>query len=390
MNLFRKIRSLISAMCFIIFNRICCIFIPLAENQVCFLAETHKELNGNLEAVHNYLEINKPELDLLVYAKGDRRERHNIVAVLEIWKAISVSKYIFLDDLYTTTSYMKVRTNQEIIQLWHGAGAYKKFGHSRNDLYANIGGKMRVHKGYKKYTKAIVSGSRIAWCYAEAFGIDEKKVYATGMPRMDRLFDSQYVESIKENFLTEYPLLKDKKIILFAPTYRGTLVREADYNFEEANLNKLSSVLGDEYVILTRWHPALKNNIKRGLSKVKYCDFGDRIIDFTEYKNVNDLLIACDIMITDYSSIIFDYFPLHKPVVYFAYDRDEYSGGRGLYYDFDKYLFGNVAEDFNQLVKSVKDENLCEEQRKDFYDLFLDRCDGNSTERVCDLIWNMD
>ena len=112
MNLFRKIRSLISAMCFIIFNRICCIFIPLAENQVCFLAETHKELNGNLEAVHNYLEINKPELDLLVYAKGDRRERHNIVAVLEIWKAISVSKYIFLDDLYTTTSYMKVRTNQ--------------------------------------------------------------------------------------------------------------------------------------------------------------------------------------------------------------------------------------------------------------------------------------
>lgn len=388
MNLLRKIRSLISAVCFIVFNRLCCIFFPMKEQQVCFLAETHKGLNGNMEAVYGYLS-QREDLDLTfaIYTKDDRRDRHSIAAVLEIWKAISVSKYIFLDDLYTTTSYMKLRDGQNIIQLWHGAGAYKKFGHSRNDLQVNVSGKMRVHKGYKKYTHAIVSGSKIAWCYAEAFGIDESKVYAVGTPRMDNLFDKEYVKATKERFLKEYSYLRGKKIVFFAPTYRGTLVREANYDFDQANLNSLVEKLGEDYVIITRWHPALKNNIKRGIAEIKNCDFGEKIIDFTEYGDVNDLLITCDIMVTDYSSIIFDYFPLDKPIVYFAYDKAEYADGRGLYYPFDKYVFGDVAENFEELVQAIKNEKIDETKRKYFYDQFLDSCDANSTERVCKLLF---
>lgn len=390
MNILQKCRSLISAICFIIFNRICCIFIPLREKQVCFLAETHAGLNGNLEAVYNYLSENRKDLGLefIIYTKEDRRERHGLSSVLKIWKAISVSKYIFLDDLYTTTSYMKRRNGQEIVQLWHGAGAYKKFGHSRKDLQVRLGGKMRVHKGYKKYTKAIVSGSKIAWCYAEAFDMDIERVYSVGTPRMDELFDEAAVNNVKKAFLEKHSELKNKKLVLFAPTYRGTLVREADYDFEKANLNGLIECLGEDYVILTRWHPALKNNIKRGLSTIRRCDFGDRIIDFSDYKDVNDLLIACDVMVTDYSSIIFDYFPLNKPIVYFAYDENEYAGDRGLYYPFEKYVFGDVARDFGELVKAVKSNHMDYSKREEFYNLFLDSCDGNSTERVCELVWN--
>lgn len=389
MTKLQRIRSLISSICFIIFNRVCCAFIKLKDDQVCFLAETHQGLNGNLEAVYNYLKEH-PELKLrfIIYTKGDRRERHSISAVLNIWKAISTSKYIFLDDLYTSTSYMKARKGQEIIQLWHGAGAYKKFGHSRNDLHKNINGKMRVHKGYKKYTKVIVSGSKIAWCYSEAFGVNPDKVFSLGCPRMDKLFNVEYVKNRKEDFLNRYPMLKDKKIVFFAPTYRGTLVREADYDFEQANLNGLASELGDDYIIITRWHPALKNNIKRGISQIKKCDFGDRIIDFTEYGNVNDLLIACDIMVTDYSSIIFDYFPLDKPIVYFAYDKDEYAGDRGLYYDFDKYVFGEVAENFEELLMAIRNEKMYEKERNEFYELFLNSCSENSTEEICKLLFD--
>lgn len=389
MTKLQRIRSLISSICFIIFNRACCAFIKLKDDQVCFLAETHQGLNGNLEAVYNYLK-ERPELKLrfIIYTKGDRRERHSISAVLNIWKAISTSKYIFLDDLYTSTSYMKARKGQEIIQLWHGAGAYKKFGHSRNDLHKNINGKMRVHKGYKKYTKVIVSGSKIAWCYSEAFGVNPDKVFSLGCPRMDQLFNVEYVKNRKEDFLNRYPMLKDKKIVFFAPTYRGTLVREADYDFEQANLNGLASELGDDYIIITRWHPALKNNIKRGISQIKKCDFGDRIIDFTEYGNVNDLLIACDIMVTDYSSIIFDYFPLDKPIVYFAYDKDEYAGDRGLYYDFDKYVFGEVAENFEELLMAIRNEKMYEKERNEFYELFLNSCSENSTEEICKLLFD--
>lgn len=388
MTVLQKFRSLISAVCFIIFNRLCCITIPLKRNQVCFLAETHKGLNGNLKAVYDHLlQCNDLDLKLEVYTKGDRRDRHSIRSVLKIWKAISVSGYIILDDLYTTTSYMKARKNQEIVQLWHGAGAYKKFGHSRSDLQVRAGGKMRVHRGYKKYTKAVVSGSKIAWCYAEAFGMDERKVFAAGMPRMDVLFDSEYVEKRRRDFLSNNTEFEGKKIVLFAPTYRGTQVRDADYGFEQADLNRLSEELGENYAIFTRWHPALKNNLKRGIVSLRKCDYGDRIIDFSDYEDVNDLLIACDIMITDYSSIIFDYFPLDKPLVYFAYDKADYEGDRGLYYPFEKYLFGRVAETFEEMVENIKAEDICEHKRKDFYDLFLNKCDDNSTERVCRLIW---
>lgn len=388
MTILQKIRSLISAVCFIVFNRLCCLFIPLKTNQACFLAETHEGLNGNLEAVYKHL-VSRDDLDLnfVVYTKGDRRDRHSAASVLKIWKAISVSKYIFLDDLYTTTSYMKARKGQEIVQLWHGAGAYKKFGHSRKDLQVTAGGKMRVHKGYKKYTKAIVSGSKIAWCFAEAFDMDKSKVYATGIPRMDELFDEKYVKDTKNAFLEKYPALKDKKLVLFAPTYRGTHVRDAHYDFDAANLDKLIEMLGDEYVILTRWHPALKNNIKRGLAEIKNCSFGSCIIDFSDYGDVNDLLIACDIMVTDYSSIIFDYFPLNKPIVYFAYDKDEYAGDRGLYFSFDEYVYGDVVENVDQLVKAIKTENFNIDKRRIFYDLFLDSCDAGSTERVVELLW---
>lgn len=388
MSPLQRVRGLISTACFIVFNRICCVFIPLQKNKVCFLAETHQGLNGNLEMVYEYLKENRPDLSLQVYTKGDRREHHSFSKVLSIWKAISVSKYIFLDDLYTTTSHMRARKGQEIVQLWHGAGAYKKFGHSRRDLQKQIGGKMRVHKGYRKYTKAIVSGSQIAWCYAEAFGMDPAKVFATGIPRMDRLYDAAYVAKEKEAFLEQYPDLRGKKLVLFAPTYRGTQVRDADYNFDAADLDRLERDLGDNYVILTRWHPALKNNLKRGLATLRHCTFGEQIRDFSDYGDVNDLLIACDLMVTDYSSIIFDYFPLHKPVVYFAYDREEYAGDRGLYYAFEQYVYGRVAEDFEQLLKAVRGEDLCEEKRSAFESLFLDSCDAQSTERVYQLVWN--
>lgn len=204
---------------------------------------------------------------------------------------------------------------------------------------------------------------------------------------MDALFDEEYTKAARERFLEKYPALKGKKLVLFAPTYRGTQVRDADYGFEEADLNRLSEELGEDYTIMTRWHPALKNNLKRGIVSLRNCDFGDRIVDFSDYDDVNDLLIACDVLVTDYSSIIFDYFPLNKPVVYFVYDRQEYEGDRGIYYPFDKYVYGRVAENFDELKAAIESGDLEEEKRRSFYNLFLDGCDRHSTERVYRLVF---
>ena len=171
--------------------------------------------------------------------------------------------------------------------------------------------------------------------------------------------------------------------MLFAPTYRGRKIEDAGYNFDYANLDELQNELGDEYAILTRWHPALQRNIKKGIKK-KFCC--NHVLDMSEYKDVNELLVITDVLITDYSSVIFDYFFMNKPIIYFVYDLEKYKAGRGLYYDFDKYVYGDVVLDRRLLAQSIKAENQCEEKRKAFGNKFLSACDGQSTKKTAEYI----
>lgn len=110
--------------------------------------------------------------------------------------------------------------------------------------------------------------------------------------------------------------------------------------------------------------------------------FGDGITDVSGYGDINDILTAADILVTDYSSVIFDYFLLNKPVIYFIYDREDYSSNRGLYFDFKDYIYGDIASDSDELLKAVKAENMHNELRRDFNEKFVKACDGKSTSRV--------
>jgi len=313
---------------------------------------------------------------------ADRRIKRTLKEKISLIYNLSVSGYILLDDFCRYTSYIRVRKNQELVQLWHGPGAFKKFGHSR----AKSGGDLvntSVHPGYKRYTKAIVSGEDIRWCYAEAFHISLDKVGATGFPRTDMFFNKKTMKEKRENLLKRYPFLKNKKVILFAPTYRGIKVKDADYDFDKIDLEMLYNQLKNEYVFLFKWHPALYNNLTNGIKKGfdfrKYKNF---YYDLSEERDINDLLLVSDVLITDYSSVIFDWAFLDKPIVYFTYDLEKYEKGRGLYFPFQEYIYGSVATSSSELIKAIKKEDLCEKKRKQFKDKFLNACDGKSTKKT--------
>ncbi len=369
----RKVKKALNLLVFFLYNRIIMIFAPVKSDKVVFLSESHQTLDGNLKYVYNAL----PEkYSKAVHIRGDRRENIRLKEILSIWYDMTTAGTIFLDDFYGLTSAQKVRKNQNIVQLWHGAGAYKKFGYSRQNSGDHI---EKVHSGYRKYTIAITSSEAINSCYAEAFRIDVKKVAATGIPRTDLFFDEERKSSIKAHFFEMHPELKGKKIVLFAPTYRGRKVEDADYNFEYADLDLLTKELGEDYAVLTKWHPALKNNINKGKVSPEHCDC---VLDFSDYREINELLIVCDILITDYSSVIFDFSLLNKPIVYFVYDKEEYGNSRGLYYDFDEYVFGDVVSEREQLASAIKNENMHNTSREKFHKKFMSACDGNSTMRV--------
>ncbi|MDD6879755.1 MAG: CDP-glycerol glycerophosphotransferase family protein [bacterium] len=384
MKYLKKVSKLISIKILQIVNIFMNITNKLHDNRILFLSDVRGELGGNLKSMYDYIDEKKFEKNVIL--KSDRRIKRNFKEKLKLLKMISTSKYILLDDFSSTISCMIPRKGQEIVQLWHGAGAFKKFGYSRNDKKKTIFSKYNSHRNY---TKALVTSDEIKWCFKEGFGMEKKgEIGSYGFPRTDCFFDDKYITKVRKKFLRKYPFLKNKKIILFAPTYRGTSLPKATYDFDMLNLDEIYNNLKDEYVFIFKWHPAIYNNISRGIINSydlsKYKNF---YYDLSSYRDINDLLLISDILITDYSSVIFDYALLNKPVIYFTYDLELYEKDRGLYFDFKDYLYGDVVKNTKSLIKSVKQMNMCNEKRHSFIKKFMDSCDGNSTKKVYDWIF---
>lgn len=348
----------------------------LRDNNVLFISDVRDEMGGNFECVYNALDKSKWNIDVFFKDKQLHKETARDAALIA--RKLRSAKYIFLEDVYNYLQFYKLLPGQEIIQLWHAEGAYKKFGFSRKEE------DIKISPGHRKYTKAIVSAAPISSCYAEAYGISEDKVIATGIPRTDAFFDEEWKKGVRERFLQAHPEINGRKIIFFAPTYRGTKIPMADYDMSKVPLDRLRELYGDEYVLVTKMHPAAYNNMK--LRGVRLGDDKGFWIDVSDVRDVNDILPAADLLITDYSSIIFDWLLLDRPVIYYVFDRDEYAGDRGMYFPFDEYVYGAVALNEDELVEAIGRSDMMEEKRDAFRKKFMEACDGHATERVAALL----
>ncbi len=379
--LIRRMKTGARIVMFYIITRFLSIFYKLKDNKVLFLSDVRSVLDGNLKFVYEYIDDEKYEKVLSL--KSDRKEKRKFKEKISLIYDVITSKYIILDDYSSFISIIKVRKGQEICQLWHGAGAFKKFGYSRQDKESN------KITGHKNYTKACVTADEIRWCYAEGFGINIDNIKATGMARTDIFFNKEYIDGKKEELYDEYPFLKNKKIILFAPTYRGMSLRDSYYDYEQLELDKIYNELkDDDYVFIFKWHPGLyykmKSNNEWPYNFEKYKNF---YFDFSDKRDINDLLLITDVLITDYSSVIFDYALLNKPLVYFVYDYEEYKKDRGLYFDFEDYVYGDITKNTEELINSIKHAKVLEDKKEKFVKKFMSACDGKSTQKTCEWIF---
>lgn len=376
MKIIKRIAKRISNISFHVLTMLYSIRYPMKKNKVLFLSDVRIEMGGNLEFIYNRLNDNYEKVILFKPYRGYHLSfKENLNRIYHL----TTSHYIILDDFSKSISLLKVRENQEIIQLWHGAGAFKKFGYSRLDKEY----KKNDPDGHMNYTKAFVTSEYIRWCYAEGLGMKKENVLALGMPRTDIFFDDEYIQNKKSEFYQKYPEFKNKKIIMFAPTYRGNQLKDATYDFDKLDFDKLYKELSNEYIFILKWHPGLQNVIhKQNIELYDKDDYRGFIYDFSNYRDINDLLLITDILITDYSSVIFDYVLLNKPIIYYTYDLRDYKKDRGLYFEFDEYVYGEVVLDMNNLIQAIKKENMVEEKRKLFIHRFMEACDGNVTEKI--------
>ena len=338
--------------------------IKINDKKVLFLSSSRDSLTGNFEFINKELQKHKYEIDYDL--KKNLKSKRTFKEKKELCKKIVESKYILVDDFYPIIYALKIRKNQELIQVWHAMGAYKKVGYSRKGTI-----KCLTHRNY---TAAITSSMSIRKDYAEAFGIDINKVHGLGIPRTDMFFDKKYIDNKKEELFKKYPIFKNKKVILFAPTFRGFGQNEAYYDFNIIDFNKIKQELKEDYVFIIKLHPFIKN-----IDEIPKND--DFFINLTNEREINDLLFITDILITDYSSVIFENSLLNNRVIFYTSDLDEYTKSRDFFYSFDKYTYGDVTYNTDELIKSIKDGKNNTKKLNEFKEFFCSSCDGNSTKR---------
>ena len=345
---------------------------PLNAKKVILASNRGKDLGGNLLSIYEALKKEKGyDIRVLTTKKGGFK--YNLKLITNMADA----KFILIDDFFPLLYPLKIRKNAKFIQVWHAVGAFKKVGFSR---LGKIGGPSPTSITHKNYTDVIVSSESIVDNYSEAFQLSREKIHPVGVPRTDFFFDKKKKEKIVNKLYELYPDLKGKKIILFAPTFRGNGKKSAHYPEEYFNIKKIYNNLQDNEILIIKNHPFIKNKVE---IDEKY---SKKIIDLTDYGDINELLLITDILITDYSSVIFEYALLDKPIIFYTPDFEEYKESRDFYYDFSEYTYGPVCKTFNKLIQAIKNSKVDDNKLKIFKKKFLNMCDGNSTKRFIDVL----
>jgi CDP-ribitol ribitolphosphotransferase / teichoic acid ribitol-phosphate polymerase len=353
-------------------------WLPLKEKKVLFASDSREDMSGNFAFVYEEMKRRQLDFNYHFILKKEIAKERSFLEFIKLSYHLATSKFIVLDDFYPLVYPLKIRKNAELVQLWHAVGAFKTFGFSR---IGRPGGPSPKSKNHRNYTKAIVSSKNVAKHYAEGFGIDIEKVIATGIPRTDVFFDEEYKKKMRETLYREYPFLKEKKVIMFAPTFRGNGQQSAHYPMEMLNLKKLYEQLKDEYVFLLKIHPFVKNHVS-----IPY-EYRDFFYDFSHYREINDLLFVTDLLITDYSSVCFEFALLNKPMIFFGFDVEDYVRKRDFYYEYQSFIPGTLVRTTEEIIETIQTGNYKMEKIKPFVEYFFDHLDGKSSERVVDWIF---
>lgn len=267
-------------------------------------------------------------------------------------RALATAKYWICN--YRMYDYIYPKKNQQYIQCWHGT-PLKRLGydieHSNNAMNSSAEIKYKYRTDAEKF-KYILSPSAFASDkFASAWNLNEtgqrEKVIELGYPRDD--FLQHYTKEDISQIKKELGVPEDKKVLLYAPTWRDNQhTAGVGYVYStEVDFSKLQERLGDEWIVLFRAHYLVANSFDFD----KYAGF---VYDVSSYDEINRLYVISDLLVTDYSSVFFDYANLCRPMIFYMYDLEFYGDDlRGFYIDLDE-LPGPIIQEEELLVDTIE------------------------------------
>lgn len=344
------------------------------------------------KAIYNYL-INSNEFSDYNFVWAFKNvEKHKFLEENKNTKVINIKSNEFLKILgqakywifnFKILDYIFPKNNQVFVQCWHGT-PLKRLGCDLEHFNNAMNSISEIRKRYEieasKFSYFLSPSDFATDKFMTAWNIQNKDIMLQeGYPRNDFLINC--TEENKKLIREKLNLSNiNKKIILYAPTYRDNQhTAGIGYTYEtEVDFEKLRKELSDDYIILFRAHWLVAQNF----DFEKYKDF---VIDVSNHDDINELYVIADMLITDYSSVFFDYANLKRPIIFYMYDLEKYRDDiRGFYLNLDE-LPGKIIEKDDELIEEIKNmSNKFEynEKYKKFNEKFNYLDDGQASKRV--------
>jgi CDP-ribitol ribitolphosphotransferase len=345
------------------------------------LATSHADtIGGNLAAIRDGLAAREPRTSVVILSRRPRPGWAGALAMARDHIAagwhLATARLFVVDDYYFPMYVVHPREGTRYVQVWHACGAFKKFGYSVLDkgfgADESLVAEVSIHTNYDL---CLVSAARFAPFYAEAFRQPLARFSSRlGIPRTDLFFDEHRRAEAARAVRARYAIPSGKRVILYAPTFRGTRTTHARTP-ENLDLAVLRRMLGSDHVLLVRGHPFVASRLRVG------ADFAGFAIDVSDWPEMNELLIVSDVLVTDYSSAIFEFALLGRPIAVFAPDRRDYEGERGFYLDFPADLPGPAFETTAALAGYLRDGPFDLDRVRRFGAASFDVADGRATAR---------
>ena len=360
--------------------------LPLDEKKVVFVEIRLPSLTNSLQLMYDKLYM-ETDLDLHCHflrntfvSRKEYRERCKAFIA-----DIATAKYVFMDEATNINGCFEMRPETTVTQLWHGCGAFKKFGFSTADAIFGASRKdMENYPFNRNYTHVTVSSPNVIWAYEEAMRYTHESgvVKALGSSRTDIFYDEEFIKSAYDELYEKFPAAKGKKVILYAPTFRGRVAKAKSPNV--LKLREMYEAFGEEYVVIMKHHPLVR---KRPKIPAELID--SFAVDFTTDMSIETLLCVSDICISDYSSLVFEYSLFERPMIFLAHDLDEFFDRRGFYYDYDELTPGPVVKTTKEVIDYISDiDNLFDKEAvQNFRNKFMCSCDGHATERIISTVF---
>ncbi len=321
-------------------------------------------------------------------------------------KLYSQASYVFICDNFLPVASCRKKKETKVVQLWHGCGAFKKFGYdAKDDIPAGYHGDV-----YRNYDLVTVSGDGCVEHFISAMGINRKNgkkdknpkqlsiVRPLGVSHTDRLFDEDYLEACRDKFRYAYPDAAGKTVLLWAPTFRGNAAQAELVGQDYIDALQESPELADRIYVIKSLHPHLHDGLPE--------DSGEK--QDAACMTTDELMVCADILITDYSSVFFEYLLFDRPIIFFAPDYRAYGKSRGFYQEYDS-LPGYVVKGSGHDVKRKEMNIFMQEElrsavkmalqgdtedmrhmRGRYKSLYMNACDGTATERLIRNVFEQD